>query len=90
VRLDHLIRLIDREAELSAQIKSEIRKWATVKDGQTALRMGLRGFGLGSLRQNAKALGVSATYLSQCERGKMMPSRSLMKKLHNTFGTGRK
>ena len=92
MKLDQLIKLIDREAALAAQVGVEIQKWVTVSEpsGVTSLRMGLRAHGRGSLRKNAKALGVSPTYLSLCERGKMTPSRSLMRKLHFTFGTGSK
>ena len=91
MKLEQLIELIDDECAMHDRIDAEIRKWVTPNEhGDTSLKLAIRAFGGGSLRKSAKALGVSATYMSHCCNGKLIPSRSLMTRLHNTYGTGSK
>ena len=87
--LTKLVKMIEREQALKAKIDDELKSWCTPRGyTDSPLRCALRTFGKGSLRQNAAALGVSPTYLSQVERGHMVASRGLMVAVHNTFGLG--
>ena len=93
MRLTELIRLIDKEAALREQINAELAKWgepANRLQPASPLRVALRAFGHGSLRKNAQALGVSPTFLSQCETGHFRPTRKLMLRVHAIFGLGAK
>lgn len=84
MKLFKLAELIRKEQAISDQIDRELSKW-----GDGALRIALRAFGAGSLRKNARKLGVSPTYLSQVERGQSKPSRGLLLRVHEVFGLGR-
>ena len=93
MRLTELVRLIDKEAALRAAIDVELARWgrpANRLQPASPLRVALRAFGHGSLRKNAKALGVSPTFLSQCETGHFRPTRKLMLRVHAVFGLGAK
>lgn len=90
MRLQDLVKLIEKEAAMKARIDAELDEWRACDALGSPLRKALRAFGKGSLRKNAAALGVSPTYLSRCECGDIRPSRQLMVRVHNTFGVGAK
>ena len=93
MRLTELVRLIDKEAALRAAINAELAKWGEPSNRfqpASPLRVTLRSFGKGSLRANAKALGVSPTFLSICETGNFRPTRKLMLRVWTIFGLGAK
>jgi hypothetical protein len=89
MKLSELVDMIETEQDLDDRIRDAIAAWIKPNRwGDTALKMVVRSFGAGSLRKSAKALGVSPTHLSQCCTGKVVPSRKLMLRLHEVYGTG--